>query len=49
MLSWLFGSRCALCGKKAREARNYVDEKGQPIKVCKMCVPYAERRAFRKR
>ncbi len=49
MLSWLFGTKCAVCGKKAKDARNYVDDMGKAIKVCEKCVPYAERRAFRKR
>jgi hypothetical protein len=49
MFSWLIGSKCAVCGKKAVEPRKYFDDKAKPIKVCKNCVPYAERRAFRKR
>jgi len=49
MLAWLFGGKCAICGKKAVEPRKYYNDRGKPIRVCRMCVPYAERRAFRKR
>lgn len=49
MFSWLLGSKCAICTKKAAELRKYFDDEGNPIKVCEMCVLYAERRAFKKR
>jgi hypothetical protein len=49
MLNWLFRNKCAICGHKAVQPRRYFDDKGKPIKVCSNCVPYAERRAFRKR
>jgi hypothetical protein len=49
MLSWLLGSKCAVCNKKAKESRNYFNDKGKPIVVCLKCIPYAERRAYRKR
>jgi hypothetical protein len=45
----LFGTKCAICGKRVTQARNYIDDHGKPIKICANCVPYAERRAFRKR
>jgi len=48
-LSWLLGSKCAVCHKKVIEPRKYLNDKGKPIKVCAKCVLYAERRAFRKR
>lgn len=49
MFSWLFPSKCAVCGRKAKESRKYYNSQGKPVKVCIPCVPYAERRAFRKR
>jgi uncharacterized OB-fold protein len=49
IFSKIFGAKCAVCGKRAMQPRNYLDDKGRPIKVCASCVPYAERRAFRKK
>lgn len=41
--------KCAICGKNAEKPANYYDDKGEKVVVCFQCVPYAERRAFRKR
>lgn len=39
---------CAICHKKAVEPRGYLNDRGEHIVVCRQCVEYAERRAFRK-
>lgn len=39
---------CYFCKKKSSDLRNYVDFSNQKIKVCSLCVEYAERRAYRK-
>jgi ribosome-binding protein aMBF1 (putative translation factor) len=44
-----FRAKCAICGKKASQPRKYLNAEGKPVKVCALCVPYAERRAFRRR
>ncbi|MDF2648214.1 MAG: hypothetical protein K0Q73_4019 [Paenibacillus sp.] len=49
MFAWLFRTKCACCGKRVVEPRKYYNDKRKPIVVCKLCVPYAERRAFIKR
>lgn len=49
MLISFFQPKCAICGKKASQPRKYMNPQGKPVKVCSLCVPYAERRAFRKR
>lgn len=53
MFKWLmrFKNRnvCALCKKKTKEPRKYWNDKNEPISVCPLCVPYAERRLYRKR
>ncbi|MDF2924571.1 MAG: hypothetical protein K0R57_3485 [Paenibacillaceae bacterium] len=49
MLFSLFQSKCAICGKKAVQPRKYLNPQGKAVKVCSLCVPYAERRAYRKR
>jgi len=50
VFGWLFrSSKCYICGTKAVEPRNYVNDAGKPVKVCFKCVDYAERRAMRKR
>jgi hypothetical protein len=51
MLTWLkglFAKSCDLCKKTTRSPRMYLDERGKRVKVCELCVTYAERRAFRK-
>lgn len=37
---------CYFCKKKSREMRMYRNEANQTIKVCRLCVEYAERRGF---
>jgi hypothetical protein len=49
MLFGLFGKKCGICNKKAQDPRKYFNDIGRPIVVCGKCVPYAERRAFRRR
>lgn len=39
---------CYFCKRKASDLRNYRDESNKKIKVCYLCVEYAERRTFRK-
>ncbi len=39
---------CYFCKRSATEMRNYKDPKNNRIKVCYLCVEYAERRAFPK-
>ncbi|MGF2618055.1 hypothetical protein ACQUWN_20945 [Rossellomorea aquimaris] len=41
-------SKCAICKQKPKQAAVYFNDRGQKVKVCAKCVPYAERRAFRK-
>jgi hypothetical protein len=48
MFSFIFGKKCAMCKKKIKESRLYFDDAGKKNHICLMCVPYAERRAFRK-
>ncbi|SET99595.1 hypothetical protein SAMN05421676_11386 [Salinibacillus kushneri] len=40
--------RCAICKKKAEKPTTYYNDQGESVPVCFKCVPYAERRAFRK-
>lgn len=46
----LFKKKCKICHRKfpAKSLRNYIDDAGNPIQLCKLCTEYAERRAFRK-
>ncbi|MEY9973834.1 hypothetical protein ABH966_004234 [Lysinibacillus sp. RC46] len=39
---------CYFCKRKAVDLRNYRNERNKKIKVCHLCVEYAERRAYRK-
>ncbi len=39
---------CYFCKREASDLRNYKNERSQKIKVCFLCVEYAERRAYRK-
>ena len=39
---------CHFCKRKTVDLRNYRNESNKKIKVCPMCVEYAERRANRK-
>ncbi|MFJ7405730.1 MULTISPECIES: hypothetical protein [unclassified Lysinibacillus] len=39
---------CYFCKRKASDLRNYKNERSQKIKVCYLCIEYAERRAYRK-
>ncbi len=49
MLDWIFGKKCAICKKKERKSVKYIDDQGKHVDICYLCVPYAERRAYRKR
>ncbi len=40
--------KCAMCGQKAVKPTEYRNDGGAKVLVCHKCVPYAERRAFRK-
>ena len=42
------GKKCFFCQKKEAESGRYLSDTGKRIVVCINCVPYAERRAFRK-
>ena len=51
MFAWLkgmFSKNCDLCKKTTRSPRIYFDDRGNRVKVCELCVTYAERRAYRK-
>ena len=49
-LKHLFYSKpCAICNKKPTQPQNYIDDQGRNVLVCRQCVPYAERRAMRKK
>lgn len=39
---------CHFCSRKTNDMRTYKNERNQKVKVCPLCVEYAERRAFRK-
>ncbi|GAA0502722.1 hypothetical protein GCM10008986_32930 [Salinibacillus aidingensis] len=39
---------CAICKNKAEQPAIYYNDEGEKVFVCFKCVPYAERRAFRK-
>ena len=39
---------CYFCKRKAHDLRDYRNENNKKIKVCSLCVEYAERRAYRK-
>ncbi len=39
---------CYFCSRKTSDMRVYKNEHNQKIKVCHLCVEYAERRAYRK-
>lgn len=39
---------CYFCKRKAPDLRQYRNEGNKKIKVCHLCVEYAERRAYRK-
>ncbi len=41
--------KCAICGQKTVRPTEYIDDRGEKVLVCYKCVPYAERRAFRKK
>ncbi|WP_171038141.1 hypothetical protein [Aquibacillus sediminis] len=40
---------CAICHNKLERSQDYMNDAGETISVCYKCVPYAERRAFRKK
>lgn len=39
-------NKCYFCKKKHNDLRTYKNEFNQKIKVCPLCVNYAERRAY---
>lgn len=41
-------NNCYFCKRNTSDMRIYKDIKDKKIKVCYLCVKYAERRAFRK-
>lgn len=47
MFSFFGGAKCAICKRKIKPLRKYVDDKGNTIKVCIPCSEYAERRAYK--
>ncbi|WP_171038142.1 hypothetical protein [Aquibacillus sediminis] len=40
---------CAFCHNKLERSQDYINDVEETISVCYKCVPYAERRAFRKK
>lgn len=48
-LDFLKPQKCVICHGRPERAQLYYDDQGQKVKVCYKCVPYAERRAFRKK
>lgn len=40
--------KCAICNSNPSSPAMYYNDLGQKVKVCYKCVPYAERRAYRK-
>ncbi|MGV2621973.1 UNVERIFIED_CONTAM: hypothetical protein N8J90_12325 [Halobacillus marinus] len=46
---WLGRKRCVICGRKPVDPSRYYNDEGRAVVVCRTCVTYAERRAFRKR
>ncbi len=47
MFSFFGGAKCAICKRKIKPLRKYVDDKRNTIKVCIPCSEYAERRAYK--
>ncbi|WP_433773610.1 hypothetical protein [Bacillus wiedmannii] len=41
-----FANECTLCKRKSLLLQAYLDDSGNFIKVCDLCKPYAERRAY---
>lgn len=39
---------CNFCKRRTDDMRSYRNERDQKVKVCALCVEYAERRAYRK-
>lgn len=40
---------CYFCKKNKNRMINYLDDNGRRIKVCPLCLEYAERRALRRK
>ncbi|REJ10464.1 hypothetical protein DYE48_02990 [Halobacillus trueperi] len=40
---------CVICKKGDVDPESYYNDEGEAVLVCRSCVPYAERRAMRKR
>lgn len=47
----LFSPKCVFCKRiiPRSEVRKYYSDRGKLVKVCYLCAPYAERRAYRKK
>lgn len=41
--------QCIICKQKPQAPRKYYSDWGEEVLVCEKCVPYAERRALRKK
>lgn len=41
--------KCAICHNKLERPTTYYNDRNEQVKVCYKCVPYAERRAYRKK
>ncbi len=41
-----FENECTLCKRKSFLIQAYLNDNGNFIKVCELCKPYAERRAY---
>ncbi|SDK34510.1 hypothetical protein SAMN05216243_2810 [Sediminibacillus albus] len=49
MLNLFKKKKCAMCGQKAAKPTEYINDREEKVIICYKCVPYAERRAFRRR
>lgn len=48
LFDFLKPKKCVICHRYAERPQTYYNDQGEKVKVCYKCVPYAERRAFRK-
>jgi len=42
-----FQTKCAICHRKIKPLRKYMNDRDEVIKVCIPCSEYAERRAYK--
>ncbi|CAM3908542.1 hypothetical protein ALCH109712_11450 [Alkalicoccus chagannorensis] len=47
--AWMTRRSCHFCGRKKGELQSFLDADRNPISVCFICVPYAERRGYPRR